>query len=60
MKEYEHIVDKDMLKCLKSVELLGGEGRVGFEANFLSVSELSLLEEKFPDVQWIKTDLVVE
>ncbi len=60
VKEYEHVVDKDMLKCLKSVDLLTEGGRIGFESDFLSVSELSLLEENFPNVQWIETNLVVE
>ena len=60
VKEYEHIVDKDMLKCLKSMDLLEKEGSIGFEADHLSVTQLAALESNFPNVEWIKTNLVVE
>ena len=60
VKGFEHIVDKDMLKCLKSMEMLSKQGRIGFEADHLSVSELTALEKNFPKVEWVSTNLVVE
>lgn len=60
VQEYEHVIKQNMLKCLKSLDILKGKVRIGFEADHVSVSELSVLKENFPDVEWVETKLIVE
>lgn len=60
VQEYEHIIKQNMLECLKSVDILKEKVRIGFEADHVSVSEMSILKENFPDVEWVETKLIVE
>ena len=60
VQEYEHVIKQNMLDCLKTVDILKGKARIGFEADHVSVSEMSKLKENFPDVEWVETKLIVE
>jgi len=60
VQEYEHVIKQNMLECLRSLDILKGKVRIGFEADHVSVSELSVLKENFPDVEWVETKLIVE
>ena len=42
------------------MDILKEKVRIGFEADHVSVSEMSILKENFPDVEWVETKLIVE
>ena len=58
--EYDHIIRQNMLECLNEVSLMQAGMKVGFEADYMSISELNLLKENFPNVEWVETNLIVE